>query len=66
MTESLHGDFTNLRKGDAVVAFSRVGLHTLKAGIEASTGRRCAIVYGSLPPETRSQQAACLMIRIRL
>ncbi|OAA62586.1 mitochondrial ATP-dependent RNA helicase [Niveomyces insectorum RCEF 264] len=56
--ESLRGDFGNLRKGDAVVSFSRVGLHTLKAGIESMTGRRCAIVYGSLPPETRAQQAA--------
>lgn len=58
MRESLKGDFRNLRKGDAVVSFSRVALHTLKAGIESSTGRRCAIVYGSLPPETRAQQAA--------
>ncbi len=58
LRESLHGDFANLRKGDAVVSFSRVGLHTLKAGIETTTGRRCAIVYGSLPPETRAQQAA--------
>ncbi|KIH90275.1 mitochondrial ATP-dependent RNA helicase Suv3 [Sporothrix brasiliensis 5110] len=58
MKESLKGDFSNLRKGDAVVSFSRVALHTLKAGIESSTGRRCAIVYGSLPPETRAQQAA--------
>ena len=58
MSESLHGDFSNLRKGDAVVSFSRVVLHSLKAGIEQATGRRCAIVYGSLPPETRAQQAA--------
>ncbi|CAK7236514.1 RNA helicase [Sporothrix bragantina] len=58
MNESLHGDFSNLRKGDAVVSFSRVVLHSLKAGIEQATGRRCAIVYGSLPPETRAQQAA--------
>ncbi|EFX02895.1 mitochondrial ATP-dependent RNA helicase [Grosmannia clavigera kw1407] len=58
MSKSLRGDFGNLRKGDAVVSFSRVGLHTLKSGIEKMTGRRCAIVYGSLPPETRAQQAA--------
>ncbi|CAK7269831.1 RNA helicase [Sporothrix epigloea] len=58
MKESLRGDFSNLRKGDAVVSFSRVVLHSLKAGIEQATGRRCAIVYGSLPPETRAQQAA--------
>lgn len=58
MKESLKGDFSNLRKGDAVVAFSKVSLHQLKAGIEQATGRRCAIVYGSLPPETRAKQAA--------
>ncbi|CAK7230129.1 RNA helicase [Sporothrix eucalyptigena] len=58
MKGSLDGDFKNLRKGDAVVSFSRVALHSLKAGIEQATGRRCAIVYGSLPPETRAQQAA--------
>ena len=58
MNESLWGNFQNLRKGDCVVSFTRIGLHTLKAGIEEYTGRRCAIVYGSLPPETRAQQAA--------
>jgi ATP-dependent RNA helicase SUPV3L1/SUV3 len=58
MNESLKGKFSNLQKGDAVVAFSRVSIHQLKAGIEKETGRRCAIVYGSLPPETRASQAA--------
>lgn len=58
MQESLKGRFENLRKGDAVVSFSRVNLHTLKAGIEQATGKKCAIVYGSLPPESRAQQAA--------
>ncbi|KAL1868753.1 hypothetical protein VTK73DRAFT_3505 [Phialemonium thermophilum] len=58
MQESLQGDFRKLEKGDCVVSFTRIGLHTLKAGIEKITGRRCAVVYGSLPPETRAQQAA--------
>ncbi|KAK0735819.1 hypothetical protein B0T21DRAFT_368594 [Apiosordaria backusii] len=58
MSKSLRGDFKNLEKGDAVVAFSRIALHKIKAGIEQATGKRCAIVYGSLPPETRAQQAA--------
>ncbi|OLN81284.1 ATP-dependent RNA helicase suv3, mitochondrial [Colletotrichum chlorophyti] len=58
MNESLHNDFSNLQKGDAIVAFTKVNLHGLKNAIEAATGRRCAIVYGSLPPETRAQQAA--------
>jgi ATP-dependent RNA helicase SUPV3L1/SUV3 len=58
MTKSLRGDLKNLRKGDCIVAFSVMNIHALKKQIELDTGRRCAIVYGSLPPETRAQQAA--------
>ncbi|KAM0340878.1 hypothetical protein ACHAPU_010294 [Fusarium lateritium] len=58
MDESLRGDFSLLEKGDAVVAFSRMNLHVLKRTIEKKTGRRCAIIYGTLPPEVRVQQAA--------
>ncbi|KAM0231763.1 hypothetical protein ACHAPO_008343 [Fusarium lateritium] len=58
MDHSLHGDYGKLEKGDAVVAFSRMTLHALKRTIEHKTGRRCAIIYGSLPPEVRVQQAA--------
>ncbi|KAI1877050.1 uncharacterized protein JN550_001122 [Neoarthrinium moseri] len=58
MDRSLGGNLKNLEKGDAVIAFSRVGIHSLKQAIEKATGKRCAIVYGSLPPETRAQQAA--------
>lgn len=57
MTTSLHGDLKHLRKGDCVVVFSRVGIHALKPEIEKITGKRVAVVYGSLPPETRAQQA---------
>ncbi|KAK3323407.1 P-loop containing nucleoside triphosphate hydrolase protein [Cercophora scortea] len=58
LNRSLGGSFKKLEKGDAVVSFTRVGLHAIKSGIEEATGRKCAIVYGSLPPETRAQQAA--------
>jgi ATP-dependent RNA helicase SUPV3L1/SUV3 len=58
MKRSLDSSFKNLEKGDCVVGFSRFNLHRLKRGIEEDTGRRCAIVYGSLPPETRAHQAA--------
>lgn len=58
MSRSLRGDFKSLKKGDCVVAFSIVTIHALKKQIEVDTGRRCAIVYGGLPPETRAQQAA--------
>ena len=57
MSTSLEGDLTKLRKGDCVVTFSRMGIHALKKAIEQQTGKRVAVVYGSLPPETRAQQA---------
>lgn len=52
------GSLNRLRKGDCVVCFSILTIHALKRQIEQSTGRNVAIVYGSLPPETRAQQAA--------
>lgn len=55
--KSLRGDLKSLQKGDCVVAFSRFGIHALKADIEKVTGKRAAIVYGSLPAEIRTQQA---------
>ncbi|SLM39448.1 p-loop containing nucleoside triphosphate hydrolase protein [Lasallia pustulata] len=57
MSTSLNGNLKNLRKGDCVVVFSRLGIHALKKEIEKSTEKRVAVVYGSLPPETRAQQA---------
>lgn len=57
MTKSLQGNLSKLQKGDCVVAFSRLGIHALKQEIEKVTGRRAAIVYGSLPAEIRAQQA---------
>lgn len=55
--ESLNGNLKGLRKGDAVVSFSVMGIHALRRQIEAATGRKVATIYGSLPPETRAQQA---------
>ncbi len=54
---SLRGRLANLRKGDCVVVFSVVGIHAMKRDIEKATQKRVAIVYGSLPPEIRAQQA---------
>lgn len=55
---SLRGDLRKLEKGDAIILFSRVAIHAMKASVEKVKGKRCAVVYGSLPPETRAQQAA--------
>ena len=57
MTTSLHGQLDTLRKGDCVVVFSRLGIHALRKEIERTTKKRVAVVYGSLPPDTRAQQA---------
>lgn len=43
--------------GDCFIAFSRREVHALRHQIEATSGKRCAVVYGSLPPAARSQQA---------
>jgi ATP-dependent RNA helicase SUPV3L1/SUV3 len=56
--KSLDHDLSKLQKGDAIILFSRLGIHGMKAAVEAETKRRCAVVYGGLPPETRAQQAA--------
>ncbi|KAF4635390.1 hypothetical protein G7Y89_g2698 [Cudoniella acicularis] len=57
-SRSLDGNLKKLQKGDAMILFSRVAIHAMKSNIEKLTGKRCAVVYGSLPPETRASQAA--------
>lgn len=57
MSKSLNGKWSNLRKGDCVVIFSRLMIHTRRREIERETGKRVAVVYGGLPPEIRAQQA---------
>ena len=56
--ESLNGNLKRIEKGDCVVSFSRSGIFLLKKRIEAETNLRCVVVYGRLPPEIRSEQAA--------
>ncbi|CAG8511518.1 7819_t:CDS:10 [Paraglomus brasilianum] len=55
--KSLYNEFRHIRPGDAVVTFSRYQIFAVKRMIEKATGLQCAVVYGGLPPETRSQQA---------
>ena len=40
-----------------MIAFSRNRLYELKQRIER-TGRKCCVVYGGLPPQTRREQAS--------
>ena len=55
--KSLDGDLKRLKKGDCLVVFSRKEIHSMKKYIENMTGKRVAIIYGSLPPDTRARQA---------
>ena len=50
-------DLTDVRKGDALVAFSRRAVHALRASVEELTPHRCCILYGGLPPTARAAQA---------
>ncbi|KAJ3138732.1 RNA helicase [Geranomyces variabilis] len=53
----LGGKLTSLKRGDCVVTFSRQNIFALKRAIEQQTSMRAAVIYGSLPPETRAEQA---------
>ncbi|KAJ8768473.1 hypothetical protein K2173_021626 [Erythroxylum novogranatense] len=51
------GSFHNIHKGDCIVTFSRQKIYKLKKEIENGGKHLCSVVYGSLPPETRTRQA---------
>uniref|UniRef100_A0A1D1YJ35 RNA helicase n=1 Tax=Anthurium amnicola TaxID=1678845 RepID=A0A1D1YJ35_9ARAE len=52
------GSFSNIQTGDCVVTFSRKTIYKLKRRIEMEGEHLCSVVYGSLPPETRTRQAS--------
>lgn len=49
--------FRDFRPGDCLVAFSKKDLLDQKEYIERTQKSNCAIIYGALPPESRSKQA---------
>lgn len=55
--ESLRGDYSKIRPGDCIVAFSKADIFSIRKQVEKHTTYKCAIIYGQLPPETRSTQA---------
>jgi len=57
MDKSLDGNLRALQKGDCIVAFSIMEIHGLRQLIEKTLKCKVAVIYGSLPPETRAQQA---------
>ncbi|KAI3979783.1 hypothetical protein MKX01_013878 [Papaver californicum] len=50
------GSFSNIQRGDCIVTFSRREIYRLKKEIEFQGKHLCSVVYGSLPPETRTRQ----------
>ncbi|KAJ2238318.1 RNA helicase [Coemansia sp. RSA 485] len=55
--KSLDNDWSRIRPGDCVVTFSRKEIFAIRNTIEQTTGLRCAVIYGGLPPEARVEQA---------
>lgn len=55
--KSLQGDYSSVRAGDCIVAFSRADIFAIKAEIEKLTPHKCAVIYGQLPSDIRSEQA---------
>jgi len=54
---SLQGDYSKIMPGDCIVAFSRADIFSIRREVERLTPYKCAVIYGQLPPETRSMQA---------
>uniref|UniRef100_A0A1J3K7W1 RNA helicase n=1 Tax=Noccaea caerulescens TaxID=107243 RepID=A0A1J3K7W1_NOCCA len=48
---------SDIKTGDCLVTFSRKKIYAYKKIIEKSGKHLCSVVYGSLPPETRTAQA---------
>ncbi|WWC70527.1 uncharacterized protein I206_104478 [Kwoniella pini CBS 10737] len=55
--ESLGNDWEKIQPGDCIVTFSRTNIFAVKKLVESTAGKKCAVVYGALPPETRAEQA---------
>ncbi|CAH00694.1 ATP-dependent RNA helicase SUV3 [Kluyveromyces lactis] len=55
--QPLANGLKGLKSGDCVIAFSKKSILDLKLRIEKETNLKVAVVYGSLPPETRVKQA---------
>ncbi|KAK3040549.1 hypothetical protein RJ639_028995 [Escallonia herrerae] len=52
------GPFSNIKRGDCIVTFSRQEIYKLKKKVQDGGKHLCSVVYGSLPAETRTRQAS--------
>lgn len=53
----MRGDYSKVRPGDCIVAFTVQDLFLIRREIESKTKFKCAVINGKLPSETKSQQA---------
>ena len=51
MDEAL-GDLRNVEPGDCIVCFSKQDIYAVSRALERM-GVECAVIYGSLPPQTK-------------
>lgn len=56
-TSTSKGSYENVQPGDCVVAFSKNDIFAIKREIESTTQYKCCVIYGSLPPNVRAEQA---------
>ncbi|ODV62728.1 ATP-dependent RNA helicase SUV3 [Ascoidea rubescens DSM 1968] len=54
----LSSQLNALQRGDCIVSFSKKSILSYKSKIEKETDLKCAVIYGNLPPEIRTTQAA--------
>lgn len=57
LSPPLRKGLASIKRGDCLVAFDRRTLYELRHEIKSSLGLESALIYGSLPPSVRKQQA---------
>lgn len=62
LEKKVFGLKTDLRKGDALIVFSKKSVLALAAHLE-NQGIHCSVIYGSLPPATRREQVRRFLAR---
>jgi hypothetical protein len=56
-SEDEEGCYSRVQPGDCVVAFSRNDIFAIRREIESNTKHKCCVIYGTLPPQVRTEQA---------
>jgi hypothetical protein len=62
-TSNEKGSYKDVQPGDAIVAFSRNDIFAIKREIERTTPYKCCVIYGSLPPQIRTEVCSYICIR---